>query len=171
MGRKIEVLTAMLVLCISAKSAAAPGFTAAEGRNEMAPQKPVTQKSSRVLAVQEIGAVQQSVANVSRTLSLEDLDILVSRNQVVIDDPQGGELVLTLRAVEIDRGIQILRVATNDGEPGIITRRGNRYYATIATRRGTYAISHENGHTQVQSQEQLNLRIIPSLKDYALPPS
>ena len=83
---------------------------------------------------------------------------LIATGHLVLDHPEGGELVVSLVSQRSANGVQTLAVRS-DGYPGTITARGDNFFATLATDRGVYAIEYRHGSSQLIDQRQLDLRI------------
>jgi hypothetical protein len=83
---------------------------------------------------------------------------LIEKGQLVLDHPEGGDLVVSLVSQQTVNGVRTLAVRS-DGYPGTITARGNNFFATLATHRGVYAIEHRHGTSQLIDHRQLDLRI------------
>lgn len=83
---------------------------------------------------------------------------LVDEGLLVLDHPEGGDLVVSLISEQTVNGVRTLAVRS-DGYPGTITTSGSNFFATLATERGVYAIEHRQGTSRLIDQRQLDLRI------------
>lgn len=101
----------------------------------------------------------------SLAMDNRQLDLLLEQGFLDVLHPEGGLLRIDLLRLEKADTVRILHI-TSAGLRGVITECLGDYFATIATPAGVYTLERRNGHTQLASQQQLDLRNNPDARDY-----
>ncbi len=140
-----------------------PGPTAADKQN-LERETPSTGQSS---VHGHVFATDTSVK--THTLSNRDIDALMEQGELRIELPGHSTLALTLTQVSQRADIQHLSLRSAQGFPSTISRRGDRFSASLATRTGTFKLRGNTIQTLLISNDELDWRLIPGLADSRRP--
>lgn len=102
-------------------------------------------------------------------LSNTDIDTLIERGELHLELPGAPSFALTLTSVTQRADIQHLSLHNQEGLPSTISRRGNRFSASLATRTGTFKLRGNASQTLLLSNDELDWRMIPGLADSRRP--
>lgn len=105
----------------------------------------------------------------THTLSNEDIDTLIERGELSITLPGEPIFVLTLTQLSQRADIQHLSLRSIEGLPSTISRRGDHFSASLATRSGTFKVRSAGGQTWLISNDELDWRMLPHLNDSRRP--
>ena len=89
--------------------------------------------------------------------------------QVSIDGHNGQTLQIQLLATRTTALGEVLDISV-DGLPGLITRRGSAFFASLPSRYGSLRLENQGSSTRLLEERFLDQRNLPGLLDFRAPP-
>ncbi|MCR9276926.1 MAG: hypothetical protein NXH85_03040 [Pseudomonadaceae bacterium] len=175
---------ARLLLILFALSAAAPALAPLDQNHSQAVvSKRISQPAAPAASEQNLevgpasadrfsgyGRIFAADASIkTHSLSNQHIDELIEQGELLIALPGQPTFALTLTRLSQHADIQHLSLQSDEGLPSTISRRGDRFSASLATRTGTFKLRGNAAQTLLISNDELDWRMLPGADDSRRP--
>lgn len=141
-------------------------FPATHGRSEL-----LSPGDAKLIEATQFPAqFDTDIPVLTSSLDLADIDTLITSGTLAVDLPDGTQTTLTLSRAKHQLGtVHVLAEA--DGYVATITRRGDTFFATVATQNGSFRIEGSADGSLVYPHQLIAQRRIEHEADYRHAPS